>query len=149
MPPSGKQRRGRSLERFARSDAASLARCVELGELEQPDSLGTGFDDEVCVPASGIGGVRAAEQQDARELKESLEQQTAASEVLELISSSPGELGPVFEAVLTNAVRICEAKFANLFLYDGQMFRHVAKVVISSCSLLVAETGLPPRLVIC
>ena len=66
------------------------------------------------------------EQQHARELKEALEQQTAASEVLELISSSPGELGPVFEAVLTNAVRICDAKFADLFLYDGEAFRHVA-----------------------
>ncbi|MBO0742661.1 MAG: GAF domain-containing protein, partial [Hyphomicrobiaceae bacterium] len=66
------------------------------------------------------------EQQHTQELKEALEQQTAASEVLELISSSPGELGPVFEAVLTNAVRICDAKFANLFLYDGEAFRHVA-----------------------
>jgi signal transduction histidine kinase len=66
------------------------------------------------------------EQQHTRELKEALEQQAAASEVLELISSSAGELGPVFEAVLINAVRICDAKFANLFLYDGEAFRHVA-----------------------
>jgi signal transduction histidine kinase len=66
------------------------------------------------------------EKQHTRELKEALEQQTAASEVLELISSSPGELGPVFEAVLTNAVRICDAKFADLFLYDGEAFRHLA-----------------------
>ena len=53
-----------------------------------------------------------------RELHESREQQAATSEVLGVISSSPGELGPVFEAILENATRICGGRLANLFLYS-------------------------------
>ena len=54
------------------------------------------------------------------DLTESLEQQTATSEVLQVISSSPSQLEPVFETILGNAVRICEAKFGGMFYYlDG------------------------------
>src|SRR4030095_12377932 len=60
-----------------------------------------------------------------RELSESLEQQTATSEVLKVISSSPGELESVFNAMLANAIRICEATFGNLFLCEGLIFRSV------------------------
>jgi GAF domain-containing protein len=60
------------------------------------------------------------------DLTESLEQQTATSEVLKVISSSPGELKPVFEAMLANATRICEAKFGILYLTEGDAFRTVA-----------------------
>ena len=56
------------------------------------------------------------------DLSESLEQQTAAAEVLKIISTSPGDMTPVFEAMLTNALRICEAKFGHILLYDGERF---------------------------
>ena len=63
-----------------------------------------------------------------RERDEALERLAAASEVLEVVSSSLGELQPVFETVLENATRICEAKFANLFLYETNSFRIAAQL---------------------
>ena len=61
-----------------------------------------------------------------RQLGEALEQQTATAEVLKIISSSPGELEPVFQAMLTNAVRICEASFGVLFRYEDEAWRAAA-----------------------
>ena len=58
-----------------------------------------------------------------RELGEALDQRTATAEVLRVISTSPGDLEPVFQAMLANAARICEAKFGSLYLYDGDRFR--------------------------
>jgi GAF domain-containing protein len=68
------------------------------------------------------------------DLGEALEQQTATSEVLGVISSSPGELAPVFQTMLENATRICEAKFGVLFSFDGEGF------------LFAADAGTPPQL---
>src|SRR5215813_1266998 len=61
-----------------------------------------------------------------RELSEAREQQTATAEVLNVISSSPGKLQPVFETMLANATRICKATFGVLYLFEGNAFRAVA-----------------------
>jgi two-component system, NtrC family, sensor kinase len=92
---------------------------------EKQIELATTFADQAVI---AIENVRLFDEVQARtrELSEALEQQTATSEVLQVISSSPGELEPVFQAMLANAVRICEAKFGNLLLYDGDAFRFAA-----------------------
>jgi signal transduction histidine kinase len=70
-----------------------------------------------------------------RELSEAREQQAATGEVLGIIASSPGELGPVFQAILANATRICEAKFGALFKFDGEGL------------MFEAGLGMPQRLI--
>jgi hypothetical protein len=69
-----------------------------------------------------------------KQLTEALEQQAATSEVLKIISSSSGELEPLFQAMLEKATRICDARFGTLFRFDGSAF------------YLAAEVGTPPKL---
>ena len=83
------------------------------------------FADQAVIAIENVR-LFEAEQQRTRELTESLEQQTATSEVLQVISSSPGDLQPVFEAMLANAVRICDAKFGNIYRWDGELLHLVA-----------------------
>jgi GAF domain-containing protein len=97
---------------------------VEPFTQQEIDLVAT-FADQAVI---AIENVRLFDEVQARtrELSESLEQQTATSEVLKVISSSLGELEPIFNAMLSNATRICEATFGNLFLREGHIFRAVA-----------------------
>ena len=83
------------------------------------------FADQAVI---AIENVRLFDEVQARtrELSESLEQQTATSEVLKVISSSPGELEPVFETMLANATQICRAEFGLLYRSEGDLFRTVS-----------------------
>jgi len=83
------------------------------------------FADQAVI---AIENVRLFDEVQARtcDLSEALERQTATSEVLGVISSSPGDLEPVFETMLENAVRICGAKFGTLYMCEGDGFRTVA-----------------------
>ena len=83
------------------------------------------FADQALIAIENVR-LFEAEQQRTRELTESLEQQTATSEVLQVISSSPGDLEPVFAAMLENAVRICDARFGNIYRWDGELMHLLA-----------------------
>ena len=114
------------LIREGRALGAILVRRTEVRPFEQKHiGLLTTFADQAAI---AIENVRLfdAEQQRTRELSESLEQQTATSEVLQIISSSPGDLQPVFATMLENAVRICDAKFGNIYHWDGEVLHLLA-----------------------
>src|SRR5262249_25049574 len=91
---------------------------------QQIDLVAT-FADQAVIAIENTRLLNELRQRTA-DLSESLEQQTATSEVLRVISSSPGELEPVFQAMLENATRICEAKFGDLYLRNGDVFRMAA-----------------------
>jgi GAF domain-containing protein/CheY-like chemotaxis protein len=105
--------------------AIFLARTVPQPFASKQIELATTFADQAVIAIENVR-LFEAEQQRTRELTESLEQQTATSEVLSVISGSPGELEPVFQAMLANAVRLCDAKFGVMSLREGDAFRVVA-----------------------
>src|SRR5262245_3564286 len=114
------------LIREGRALGTISVRRMEVRPFEQKHiALLKTFADQAAIAIENVRLFKA-EQQRTRELSESLEQQTATSEVLKAISSTPGELEPVFNAMLANATRICEAAFGNLFLLEGNVFRAVA-----------------------
>jgi GAF domain-containing protein len=105
--------------------ALSVAKVEPVPFSDRQIQLLKTFADQAVIAIENVR-LFEAEQARTRELSESLEQQTATSEVLKVISSSPGELEPVFNAMLANATRICEATFGGLFLYEAPLFRTVA-----------------------
>ena len=103
----------------------ALCRRVVSPFTDKQIELVTTFADQAVIAVENVR-LFEAEQQRTRELSESLQQQTATAEVLRVISSSPGDLEPVFEAMLANATRICDASFGTLMLHEGNAFRRVA-----------------------
>jgi two-component system NtrC family sensor kinase len=103
----------------------SVTRDVVNPFTEKQIELVTTFADQAVIAIENarlFGEVQAR----TRDLSESLEQQTATSEVLKVISSSGGELQPVFDTLLENATRLCAAKFGTLYLCEGDAFRTTA-----------------------
>ena len=102
-----------------------IARRAPLPFTDKQVELVSIFADQAVI---AIENVRLFDEVQKRteDLTEALEQQTATAEVLKIISSSPGQLDPVFDAMLANAVRICAASFGVLFRYEDEAWRAAA-----------------------
>src|SRR5262249_33801055 len=103
----------------------SIYRQEVLPFSEKQIELVTGFAAQAVIAIENTRLLNELRQR-TDDLSEALEQQTATSEVLQVISSSPGALEPVFQTMLENATRICEAKFGVMWLCEGEGFRSVA-----------------------
>src|SRR5213079_1604316 len=98
----------------ARIGAGDLTQRITIRTGDELEGLANQFNDMTEKLEESYAGLEQKVEDRTRELSESLDQQTATSEVLQVISSSPGELTPVFSTMLANAVRICDARFGEM-----------------------------------
>jgi signal transduction histidine kinase len=110
----------------ARIGAGDLGQRISIKTGDEVEALADQFNDMAGRLQESYANLEKKVEDRTRELSESLEQQTATSEVLRVISSSPGDLQPVFEAMLKNATQICQARFGGLWLCENQDFHIVA-----------------------
>ena len=107
----------------ARLGSGDLGQRIAIKTGDEVEALANQFNDMAGRLQESYANLEQKVEARTQELTESLEQQTATSEVLQVISSSPGDLEPVFATILEKAVHICDAKFGNLWLREGDSFR--------------------------
>jgi signal transduction histidine kinase len=114
-------------EGAGRIGAGDLGHRLEVHTGDEIETLAEQFNRMTAQLRESYSNLEQKVEERTRELSEALEQQTATSEILRVISGSPNDLAPVFDALLESASRLCDASLGILFLYDGGVFNVVAQ----------------------
>ena len=109
-----------------RIGAGELGHRIDVRTGDEVEALAEQFNSMTAQLQESYTGLERKVEERTRELTEALEQQTATSEILRVISSSPTDIQPVFAAILSHATRLCDAQLGHLFLYDGEAYHAVA-----------------------
>jgi signal transduction histidine kinase len=118
-------------EGVERIGAGDLGYRLDLKTGDEIEVLADEFNKMTAQLQESYAGLEQKVEERTKELSEALEQQTATSEVLRVISSSPTDVQPVFETILTDALRICEAHYGGIFRFDGEAFSHATTANVS------------------
>ena len=119
-------------EGAARIGAGRLDQTITVKTGDELQALAEQFNDMTARLRESYAGLERKVEARTAELQETLEQQTATAEILKVISSSPSDVQPVFDAIVRNAVKLCDSMFANVFRYDGELVHYVASHNVES-----------------
>jgi signal transduction histidine kinase len=129
----------------ARIGSGDFAQRINIKTGDELEGLANQFNDMGSRLQESYADLENKVEVRTAELTESLKQQTATSEVLEVISASAGELDPVFQKMLENATHICGAHFGTMNQYDGNSFRNVALYNVPQAYVAQADEPIHPH----